>query len=215
MHYASRPHSSREKSPFEFHNIDLKKGEQKSPKHQPFGVVPYIVNQSTTTRYFSDWNLSVFFQDDEGFILYESRAISRYIATKYASQGTQDLIPQSDMKKQVLFEQAASIEVSNFDPYALPVVRGGLFKKMFGLIPDLEIYNKNAETLTAKLDIYDNILSKQKYMAGDSLTLADPPTPQSPITPLRPDPAWWFNDIKSRPAWKAVENDVQAVVSYD
>ncbi|KAF9001507.1 glutathione S-transferase [Cyathus striatus] len=195
------------KVPFEFHNIDLMKGEQKSPeflKHQPFGVVPYI--------------------DDDGFILYESRAIARYISMKYASQGTQDLIPTSDVKRQALFEQAASIEVSNFDPYASQAVRENLFKKLFGQTPDLEIYNKNIETLTAKLDVYDKILSKQKYMAGDSLTLVDLfhlpyanllAAAGSNVMLEKPNVARWFNDIKSRPAWKAVENGVEAIASYD
>ena len=57
-----------------------------------------------------------FYIQDDGFIIYESRAISRYIATKYADQGT-PLIP-TDPKARALFEQAASIETSNFDPYA-------------------------------------------------------------------------------------------------
>lgn len=47
---------------FEFVNVDITKGEQKSPAHlarQPFGVVPAI--------------------DHDGFALYESRAIIRYL----------------------------------------------------------------------------------------------------------------------------------------
>lgn len=92
----------REKNvPYEFHRIDFSKGEHKSPdylKKQPFGQVPYI--------------------DDDGFILYESRAICRYIATKYRDQGTPLIPDPSDLKATALFEQAASIETSNFDPFA-------------------------------------------------------------------------------------------------
>ncbi|KIL56807.1 hypothetical protein M378DRAFT_16738 [Amanita muscaria Koide BX008] len=44
-------------------------------------------------------------------------AIARYIATKYADQGPK-LIP-TDLKVSALFEQAASIEMSNFQPSAL------------------------------------------------------------------------------------------------
>jgi glutathione S-transferase len=50
-------------------------------------------------------------------VLYESRAICRYIAAKYADQGTPGLIP-TGAKENALFEQAASVEMSNFDPYA-------------------------------------------------------------------------------------------------
>jgi glutathione S-transferase len=59
--------------------------------------------------------LLIAFQDDNGLILFESRAICRYIATKYASQGT-SLIP-TDPIANAFFEQAASIETSNYDPF--------------------------------------------------------------------------------------------------
>ena len=36
-----------------------------------------------------------------------------------------------------------------------------------GLTPDNEIVEKNIADLSAKLDVYDKILSKQKYLAGD------------------------------------------------
>lgn len=86
---------------FELHPIDLFKGEQKAPEfmaHQPFGQVPYIV--------------------DDGFVLYESRAICRYLALKYAGQGTPLIPSPTDLEKYALFEQAAHIELAAFDPYA-------------------------------------------------------------------------------------------------
>ena len=66
-------------------------------------------------------------QDDGGFKVYESRAVARYIAEKYAGQGT-ELIPQ-DLKKRALFEQALSIEQNNFNAYAEPAVAEMVFKK--------------------------------------------------------------------------------------
>ena len=93
------------KVPFEFIIIDLPRGEHKTPAvctHQPFAQVPYI--------------------DDDGFILFESRAIARYIALKYPDQGTPGLVPpQSDLKKTALFERAASMELTQFDPHASKV----------------------------------------------------------------------------------------------
>ena len=86
--------------PHELVVIDFAKGEHKAPAFlavQPFGQVPYI--------------------DDDGFKLFESRAICRYLALTYGGVGT--LIPDaSDVKKTALFEQAASIEVTDFDPPA-------------------------------------------------------------------------------------------------
>lgn len=44
---------------------------------------------------------------------------------------------------------------------------------MFGLTTDEAVFEANNATLHAKLDVYEKILSKQKYVAGDELTLAD------------------------------------------
>jgi hypothetical protein len=54
-------------------------------------------------------------EDDDGFGLYETRAICRYIATKYADQGTK-LIPDAnaDPKTIALFEQALSVECCQY-----------------------------------------------------------------------------------------------------
>ncbi|KAJ2924533.1 hypothetical protein H1R20_g12558, partial [Candolleomyces eurysporus] len=141
--------------PFTFVLVDLVKGEHKAPgflDKMPFGQVPYI--------------------DDDGFILYESRAIATYIAEKYADQGT-PLIPK-DLKAKALFEQAASIEAFNYDPYASKAVFDKIFKPVFTGIPaDEALFESLVAELAKKLDVYDQILSKQKYLAGDQVTLAD------------------------------------------
>ena len=64
--------------------------------------------------------------DEDGFTLYESRAICRYLALKYEKQ--RKLVPSPfDHQAYGLFEQGASIEVTNFDPYA----SGAVFEIMF------------------------------------------------------------------------------------
>lgn len=127
---------------------------------------------------------------DGNFIIYESRAIGRYIATKYAPFGTPGLIPpQSDLLGWARFEEAASIEQNNFDPYASGIAVEKVFKlyvatQLMVLCPNSHIHlNTNfrmrggtadekrvadlTESLNAKLDVYDNILSKRKYLAGN------------------------------------------------
>jgi glutathione S-transferase len=64
-------------------------------------------------------------QDDDGFQLFESRAIGRYLVNKYGKDS--GLIP-SDPKANALFEQAASIEAFNFDQYASGIVFERVFK---------------------------------------------------------------------------------------
>ncbi|GLB40730.1 putative GST superfamily protein [Lyophyllum shimeji] len=187
--------------PFEFIEVDFANGEHKSPeylKKQPFGQTPYL--------------------DDDGFIVYESRAMCRYIATKYADQGTA-LIP-TDLKENTLFEQAASIETSNFDPLTLAAIVEGIYKPRFRGVPtDQAKLQEHLEKLGQKLDVYDVILSRQKYLAGDNITLADLfHLPQGDILPVvgenvletRPNVARWWKDISSRPSWVSVKEGIKS-----
>jgi glutathione S-transferase len=108
-------------------------------------------------------------QDDDGFIVFESRAIARYIAAKAASP----LLPTGDAKKAALFEQAASIEVSNFDPFASGITAQRVFAPLRGVATDEARVTELATTLEGKIAGYEAILGKTRYLAGDELTLAD------------------------------------------
>ena len=83
--------------PYKLVNVDFTKGEHKTPEylaHQPFGQLPYI--------------------EDDGVEVFESRAICRFLALKYWGVGT--LLPaQGDLDRTARFEQAASVELSNFE----------------------------------------------------------------------------------------------------
>lgn len=115
--------------PFELVEVDLRQGAHKAPaflEKQPFGQIPYIVRELLDVECINITTKSSLLQDDDGFILYESRAICRYICAKYPNQGT-SLVP-TDLKANALFEQAVSIEGSNFDPYASAAVAEMIFK---------------------------------------------------------------------------------------
>lgn len=117
--------------PFTFKPINLAKAEHKAPEYvekQPFGVVPYIVRPFffLSTAGLMIWSATEN-QDDDGFILFESRAICHYIVSKYPNQGTQGLIP-SDLKANALYQQAVSIETSNFNDYVEKAVVEKVFK---------------------------------------------------------------------------------------
>ena len=118
---------SEKKVPFEFVHIEMDAGEHKSPaflEKQPFGQIPVIVRSLLFSNYNNPGPLlmcALGFQDDDGYILYESRAICRYIAAKYADQGTK-LIPTESIQAIGLFEQAASIEQVNFSQHAQVII---------------------------------------------------------------------------------------------
>ncbi|TDL23356.1 glutathione S-transferase-like protein [Rickenella mellea] len=181
--------------PYEFVNVNIQVGEQKDPaymKNQPFGQVPFI--------------------DDDGFILFESRAIARYLVQKHGSP----LIPVGDLKKLALFEQAASIEQADFDPYAYGYALEKIFKPAMGLQPNDAFAEQLKGTLEKKLQGYEAILGKQKYLAGEEVTLADLfhlpygalITNALKFTGLTDSPniARWWKDITARSSWQAVGN---------
>nr|UJV38490.1 glutathion S-transferase [Trametes gibbosa] len=182
---------------YEFVSVDFAKGEHKAPAFvaiQPFGQVPYL--------------------DDDGFKLYESRAIARYVALKYG--GVSKLIPDpADLHKVALFEQAASIESSSFDPSASSLAFENIFKPLFGLQTDPTRVTALKTTLENKLAVYDVILGKTKYLAGDELTLADlfhlpygylleKQNIDYLVSGKFPNVTRWWNDVSSRESWKKV-----------
>jgi len=142
---------------FELVEVNIMKGEQKSPGHlakQPFGKIPVL--------------------DDNGFIVYESRAIAKYIAKKYAGQGTKLIPADGDVEGYALFEQACSMETSYFDGPASTIAYEKVFKAWRGAgAADEAILKTQTAALDATFKGYEAILSKQKYLAGNELTAAD------------------------------------------
>ncbi|KAJ6032498.1 glutathione S-transferase [Penicillium herquei] len=185
----------------EFIPVDLLTGQQKSESYlnelHPFGKVPV-------------------FQDTEtGVQIFESRAIAQYIAVKFGSQGT-DLSPSpTDLKEYANFQQALSVEQSYFDPIASQIAFEKVFKPRKGLGATDEA---RVKSLLAQLDValagYERILSKQPYLAGDKVTLADlyhlpygvmaENLGAAEIYDKYPATKKWWEGLKARESWKKV-----------
>ncbi|KAH8980107.1 glutathione transferase [Lactarius akahatsu] len=181
--------------PYNLTPVDLMKGEHTHAsyrEHQPFGQVPYITH--------------------DGFELFESRAIGRYLAT--LGSGT-ELVP-TEPRARAKFEQAASIEYTQFDPVASTIAYEKVFKKYLGQETNEPLVTELVARLNSKLDAYEVILGKQKYLAGEAVTLAD--LYHLPYGTIifehlklggldgRPNVQRWWKDITSRPTWQAVKD---------
>ncbi|KAG9125923.1 hypothetical protein FRC07_005578 [Ceratobasidium sp. 392] len=184
---------------YEFSTVDIFKGEHKNPEYieskQPFGLIPVLV-------------------DEDGTQLFESRAIGRYLVAKYGKDSGL-LPPSSDIKAYGLFEQAASIEYSSFDPAASGLAYERIFAEAFGAQGNEALAQKHIKTLEAKLEGYERILSKQKYLAGDNITLADlyhlpygrfVDQIDPNIFASKPHVKKWWDDVSSRPSWIIVKD---------
>ncbi|KAJ6498712.1 glutathione S-transferase [Mycena vulgaris] len=170
-------------------------------KMQPFGQIPVL--------------------EDGGYVLFESRAMGRYIARKYAGQGTPGLIVGEDagMEELGIFEQAMAIEATQFLA-AEQLVHEVLIKPHMGWTTDAAEVARLTALLAAKMDAYEQILGKTKYLAGDHITLADLyhlPYAElitnrmgSDVMTARPNVARWFREISARPSWVAVKDGVSS-----
>ncbi|KAG9439468.1 hypothetical protein H6P81_019633 [Aristolochia fimbriata] len=181
---------------FEIVPVDLMSGEHKKPdylKLQPFAMVPFV--------------------QDGDFSLYESRAILRYYAEKYATQGTNLLGKNLEERAQV--EQWLEIEGQNYQPYIYPLVMQLMFFPQMGKTADEKTVKENEEKLAQALDVYEERLSKSKYLGGDFFSLAD--LSHVPLTHYlvngtnkaylikdRKHVNAWWEDISGRPSWKKV-----------
>ncbi|KAI0092259.1 glutathione S-transferase [Irpex rosettiformis] len=191
--------------PYELVPVDFFGGELKSLAFlakSPFGLIPYI--------------------DDDGFILCESLAICKYIAAKYAGSGTPLLPDQSDVKAVALFEEACSVEESNFQPIATGIVVEKYFKAFRGLQPDDKVVEECISKLNEKLGGYEAILKKRRFLTGDNMTVADlAHLPTGTIIgdvgvkllgdpDKRPNVARWWKEISSLPSWLTVVAEAKA-----
>uniref|UniRef100_A0A0D9V9X6 glutathione transferase n=1 Tax=Leersia perrieri TaxID=77586 RepID=A0A0D9V9X6_9ORYZ len=179
---------------FEIVPVDLRTGAHKQPDFlalNPFGQIPVL--------------------QDGDEVVYESRAITRYIATKYKAEGA-DLLPAaaSPAKLEVWLE----VESHHFYPPVSALVFQLLIKPILGAVPDAAAVDEHAAALAKVLDVYEAHLAAagNRYLAGDEFTLADAnhmcylfflsKTEKAELIASRPHVKAWWDDISARPAWK-------------
>ncbi|MBJ6760998.1 glutathione S-transferase N-terminal domain-containing protein [Myxococcaceae bacterium JPH2] len=178
----------------EFVLIDLSKGEQKLPAHvarQPFGVVPVL-------------------ETDDGFQMYESRAIVRFLDRTLPGVA----LTPADPKAYARMEQFISVEHCYFSPAAMKIIYERLLKPMRGLPMDEANVQAGREALRRPFEVVDAVLAQQQFLAGDAFSLAEVcwapymeylfAVGQAELVAQYPSLNAWWNRVSTRPSWKRV-----------
>ena len=135
--------------------VDLFSGEHKTAAHMarhPFGVVPIL--------------------DDDGFVLFESRAIIRSLDARCgASQITPSLTPAAP-KDVARMDQWLSVDQSYIAPHTRALAIERIVKKHQGIAPDPSVERASEDALTSAFGAVDRALDS-RYLAGDTFSLAD------------------------------------------
>ena len=106
--------------------------------------------------------------DDNGFVLFESGAICKYLCDKIGSE----LYPK-DLKNRALIDQWIDFSVQHVGNAMHKVAWGKVFAPMRSLPIDEGSIKEGHEFLQRFLPIVDNQLAKSKFLASDKMTLAD------------------------------------------
>ncbi|KAJ6729483.1 GLUTATHIONE S-TRANSFERASE RHO [Salix viminalis] len=140
---------------FELVPVDLFAGEHKQPPFlakNPFGQIPAL--------------------EDGDLTLFESRAITSYVAEKFKGTGY-DLIRHENLKEAALVKVWTEVESHHYNPAIAPIVYQLLVAPLHGKSPDQSIIDAGVEKLGKVLDIYEARLTATRYLAGDFYSLAD------------------------------------------
>jgi glutathione S-transferase len=146
--------------------------------------------------------------DDDGFVLWESNTIVRYLSLKYAL-GT--LCPEDPRQR------ADSDRWMDWSTAQLSPTFREVFWGMVRTDPakrDMAFIEKNRQATAKTLDVAERALSGQDFIAGDHLTMGDIPLGcyvhlwmSMPIErPAHPNLTAWHKRLLARPAFNAGVN---------
>lgn len=144
--------------------------------------------------------------DDDGFLLWESNAIVRYLARKY---GSGSLYP-TDVR-----EAADSDRWMEWQSTTLMPAMGDAFMHLVRTPAerrDLKAVEASIERTEPRMAILDHLLSTREYVAGPRLTMGDIPVACAAHRWLglpwertpRPHVERWLGALRARPAFASV-----------
>ncbi|KAI3968547.1 hypothetical protein MKX01_007857 [Papaver californicum] len=191
---------------YELIPIELTKGEHKFPSFlsiNPFGMIPAL--------------------EDGPITLFESRAVTRYVANKYEGTGT-DLLRHDNVEEAAMVGVWMEVESHQFNPSVVNIILQHFVAPVRGETPNRSIIDESLRKLNQVFDVYETKLSNSKYLACDSFTLADlhhiphihylMKTPWSDLVTSRPHVKAWWDDISARPSVVQAAQGIDAFVNF-
>ncbi|XP_026318631.1 glutathione S-transferase D7-like isoform X2 [Hyposmocoma kahamanoa] len=101
--------------------------------------------------------------DDNGFILWESRAIMAYLVNAY---GRDDSLYPRNPRQRAIIDQRLNFDVGTLSPVYLNLYRPVLFQGE-------EMNEENVKKMNEILGYLEGMLEGKPFLAGDNLTIAD------------------------------------------
>ncbi|KAG8073352.1 hypothetical protein GUJ93_ZPchr0006g44469 [Zizania palustris] len=144
----------------------------------------------------------------------DSRAICRYLCTQFPEDGNRRIYGTGSLERASI-EQWLQAEAQRFDAPSSELVFQLAFAPQLNMAPDQARIAENEKKLQQMLTVYDEILAKNEFLAGDEFTLADlSHLPNSHYIVSSPrgkklftskkHVARWYEAISGRPSWKQV-----------
>lgn len=136
---------------YEYRRVNLRQGENKQErflKMHPAGKIPVI--------------------DDDGFVLFESNAIIKYLAQKHNSP-----FYPSDLKKKAAVDQWIDFVSLHVGAAMGRILYNRVFAPMIGVEVDERSLKDGISFLDRFLPVVDRQLKAGEYLAGAEMTLAD------------------------------------------
>jgi len=173
--------------------VMIPKGEQKLPQHlalHPWGKVPVL--------------------DDDGFVVYETRAINRYLDGRLDGPR----LTPVDPRELARVDQWTNVADAYFVPHAHAMIVELLFRRYLGGETNQPAIDRGREGIQLPLDILDRWLATNPFLAGGAFSLADIHWmpyleylsrigEHEHVARRRHVDAWWQR-ISARPAWQKV-----------
>ena len=177
-----------------FESVDLIAGAHKHAEHvarHPFGVIPVL--------------------DDDGLLLYESRAIIRHLDRR---DGAPSLVP-SALSELALMDQWLSVDQSYIAPHTRTLAIERVLKGHAGQAPDPERERESEVALAQAFAVIDRALAARPYLTGELFSLADvslmpyvaslPLLRASHLLSAVPHLGSWWERMQARPSWRALD----------